>query len=62
MQSAWDSVSQSTGVFGSKRAGDNNYWTQGTMGGGMMMPFFFSPQEMTNIYARTSEPLQEHML
>src|SRR5918997_2508621 len=53
MQSAWDSVSQSTGVFGGKRAGDNNYWTQGTMGGGMMMPFFFSPQEMTNIYART---------
>ena len=59
MQSAWDSVSQSTGVFGGKRAGDNNYWTQGTMGGGMMMPFFFSPQEMTNIYARTIEAMAE---
>ena len=35
MQYAWDSVSQSTGVFGGERTGDNNYWTQGTMGGGM---------------------------
>jgi hypothetical protein len=43
MQSAWDSVVQSTG-------GGGNYWA-----GGMMMPFsfFFSPREMANIYART---------
>jgi hypothetical protein len=59
MQSAWDSVSQSTGVFGGKRAGDNNYWTQVTMGEGMMMLFFFSPQEMTNIYARTIGAMAE---
>lgn len=50
MQSAWDSVAQSTG------RGGNNYWT----GGMMMTPFsFFSPREMANIYARTIGAITE---
>ncbi len=50
MQSAWDSVAQSTG------RGGNNYWT----GGMMMTPFsFFSPREMANVYARTIGAITE---
>ena len=57
MQSAWDSMSQSTG--GGRAGGGNNYWTGGMMGGGTMMPFFFSPEQMANIYARTIGAMAE---
>ena len=59
MQTAWDSMSQGTGVGGG-RGGGNNYWTGGMMQGGTMMPFFFfSPEQMTNIYARTIGAMAE---
>jgi len=57
MQSAWDSMSQSTG--GGRAGGGNNYWTGGMMRGGTMMPFFFSPEQMANIYARTIGAMAE---
>jgi hypothetical protein len=61
MQSAWDSLSQSTGVGGGRAGGGNNYWTGGMIGrgGGTMMPFFFSPEQMANIYARTIGAMAE---
>ncbi len=63
MQSAWDSISRGTGVGGGGRAGGgNNYWTGGMMGRGggtIMMPFFFSPEQITNIYARTIGAMAE---
>ena len=51
MQSAWDSMSQSIG--GGGLGGCANYWPGGMIGGGGTIILFFSPQEMTNIYART---------
>ena len=57
MQSAWDSMSQGTG--GGRAGGGNNYWTGGMMRGETMMPFFFSPEQMANIYARTIGAMAE---
>ena len=57
MQSAWDSMSQST--RGGRAGGSNNYWTGGMMRGGTMTPFFFSPEQMANIYARTIGAMAE---
>ena len=48
MQSAWDSMSQGRG------GGVGNYWT-----GGMTMPFFFSPNQIADIYARTIGAMAE---
>ncbi len=50
MQSAWDSVAQSTGV------GGGNYWTSGMMSGSMPI---FSPNQMANIYTRTVGAMTE---
>ncbi len=59
MQSVWNSMGQSRGGIGG-RGGDNNYWTGGMMGGGgRMVPFFFSPEQVTNIYARTIGAMAE---
>jgi hypothetical protein len=52
MQSAWDSVAERTrGSRGGVAGG--NYWSGG------MMPFFFSPREMADIYARTIGAMTE---
>ena len=51
MQSAWDLTSQSIGEGG--LGGRANYWLAGMMGGGGTTILFFSPREMTNIYAKT---------
>ena len=48
MQSAWDSMSQGRG------GGGGNYWT-----GGMTMPFFFSPNQIADVYARTIGAMAE---
>jgi hypothetical protein len=47
MQSAWAPMAQRIGEVA-------HYWTTGTM-----MPFFFSPREMTDIYARTIGAMTE---
>jgi hypothetical protein len=52
MQSAWDLMSQSI-VGGGGLGGRPNYRLGGMMGGGGTTILFFSPREMTNIYART---------
>ncbi len=48
MQSAWAPMAERIGQVA-------HYWTTT----GMMMPFFFSPREMTNIYARTIGAMAE---
>ena len=55
MQSAWDSVAERT--RGSRGGVGGNYWSTPNMIG--TMPFFFSPREMIDIYARTMGVMAE---